>query len=431
MSDTAASPRRLASLDQFRGYTVAGMFVVNYLGHFKNIPNQLQHNQVWFSYADTIMPSFLFISGVSYRLSLKRRLERDPAPKVYAHALARGLALILLSLVMYGAEDLDAFRKWSDFSPGRVRDFFMSTLKANLWEVLAIIGACQILLLPIVNTRPRVRIAALVALPVLHAALSSHFNYNFVYGRANPLDGFFGVANQRAWDGGCFGLLMWSVPMLAGTLVWDLQSSRSPGKAAALLLVGGLVVMLLGYALSAPARLWELTPADDPSLVHSLAQTPVLPPSERAQVRTWEQWLPPAPFTDPGILTLGDVTIPRTDPLEFKSPAKAGILANYWIMDKRVTTASFTFFALGFAITLYALFIVLCDLGPLSVPVFRTFGTNPLTAYVIHYMVAASVHTIAPDDSPSWWCWTTFALFFLITWILVRGLEKQRIYIKL
>jgi peptidoglycan/LPS O-acetylase OafA/YrhL len=100
-------------------------------------------------------------------------------------------------------------------------------------------------------------------------------------------------------------------------------------------------------------------------------------------------------------------------------------------MDKRVTTASFTFFALGFAITLYALFIVLCDLGPLSVPVFRTFGTNPLTAYVIHYMVAASVHTIAPDDSPSWWCWTTFALFFLITWILVRGLEKQRIYIKL
>ena len=34
MATAIAPSKRLASLDQFRGYTVAGMFLVNYLGHY-------------------------------------------------------------------------------------------------------------------------------------------------------------------------------------------------------------------------------------------------------------------------------------------------------------------------------------------------------------------------------------------------------------
>src|SRR5207244_1798369 len=54
---------RINSMDQFRGYTVAGMFVVNFVGDLAAIPAVLKHNDTWFSYADSIMPSFLFAAG--------------------------------------------------------------------------------------------------------------------------------------------------------------------------------------------------------------------------------------------------------------------------------------------------------------------------------------------------------------------------------
>ncbi|MES2793492.1 MAG: hypothetical protein V4719_28020, partial [Planctomycetota bacterium] len=56
-----AVPReRLVSLDQFRGYTVAGMFLVNFFGSFDVCPRVLRHTHDYVSYADTIMPQFLF-----------------------------------------------------------------------------------------------------------------------------------------------------------------------------------------------------------------------------------------------------------------------------------------------------------------------------------------------------------------------------------
>ena len=72
MSDgdaTRTSAGRIVSMDQFRGYTVAGMCVVNFLGGLQAIHPVLKHNNNYFSYADTIMPSFLFACGFSYRLT--------------------------------------------------------------------------------------------------------------------------------------------------------------------------------------------------------------------------------------------------------------------------------------------------------------------------------------------------------------------------
>jgi len=47
---------RIESLDQFRGYTVAGMFLVNYLSGFWACPFVFHHHNTYCSYADTIMP---------------------------------------------------------------------------------------------------------------------------------------------------------------------------------------------------------------------------------------------------------------------------------------------------------------------------------------------------------------------------------------
>src|SRR5262249_50209500 len=113
MSSSSASSR-VASMDQFRGYTVAGMFVVNILSSYAVIHPLVKHNNTWFSYADSIMPSFLFAVGFSFRLTYLRRIQQAGYWSTVWTYVKRSLALVVLSLVMYGfGAD---FHKWSDFS---------------------------------------------------------------------------------------------------------------------------------------------------------------------------------------------------------------------------------------------------------------------------------------------------------------------------
>src|SRR4051795_7652702 len=112
---------RLVSMDQFRGYTVAGMCVVNFLGGYAAIHPVLKHNNNYFSYADSIMPSFLFACGFSYRLSALRRLERDGPAAAYGRFVGRSLGLVLLSLMIFGFGM--QFHSWKEVTPGNVLAF--------------------------------------------------------------------------------------------------------------------------------------------------------------------------------------------------------------------------------------------------------------------------------------------------------------------
>jgi predicted acyltransferase len=64
---------RLASLDQFRRYTVAAMLMVNFLGGYKVVPAILKHHNTYCSYADQVMPQFFFAVGFAYRLTFLKR----------------------------------------------------------------------------------------------------------------------------------------------------------------------------------------------------------------------------------------------------------------------------------------------------------------------------------------------------------------------
>lgn len=72
----SASPTRLASLDAFRGFTIAAMLLVNNPGDWGHLYAQLAHAH-WngWTFTDCIFPFFLFISGVSMALSLGRLSE--------------------------------------------------------------------------------------------------------------------------------------------------------------------------------------------------------------------------------------------------------------------------------------------------------------------------------------------------------------------
>ena len=86
---------------------------------------------------------------------------------------------------------------------------------------------------------------------------------------------------------------------------------------------------------------------------------------------------------------------------------------------------------IGFAIALYAIFILLSDLGSLHVGVFRTFGMNPLAAYVLHGMIGHSMHAFAPNNAPALYCWFITGIFIFITYVFVRHLEKHKIFVRL
>ena len=139
---TLSSGSPIVSMDQFRGYTVAGMFLVNFVGGLKAFPEVLKHHNGWpyFSYADTIMPSFLFAAGFSYRLVALRRLGQQGTAATYFHFAVRSLALILISLVLFAKNDIVKVPSWTDMTAAEVWKRVGGLLKADLWEVLAIIG---------------------------------------------------------------------------------------------------------------------------------------------------------------------------------------------------------------------------------------------------------------------------------------------------
>ena len=91
----------IVSLDQFRGYTVAGMLLVNFVGGYAVVPEIFKHRQTFCSYADTIMPQFFFAVGFAFRLTFLRRLAGGDHWLAIRAVLKRNAGLILLGFVFH------------------------------------------------------------------------------------------------------------------------------------------------------------------------------------------------------------------------------------------------------------------------------------------------------------------------------------------
>jgi predicted acyltransferase len=413
-SNSASKSTRIASLDQFRGYCVAAMFIVNFLGGLTVTHHVLKHNNTHFSYADSIMPSFIFACGFSYRLSFMKRLRDIGAAGTRWTIVWRSFGLMLLSAMLTAFNS--KIENWSSLTSEQASRFVQELIKANLWEVLAIIGAVQILLLPLVAKGVWTRVISFFLMGIVHVAISWAFNYEFVYGRPNWMDDYLGAAGKRAWDGGCFGLISWAQIMLLGTLAYDMVHRQRTHPSARWLVGLGLAMMLLGYGLSCLTRLYDIKLATEsneiaPTAVLDSNQDPVVPPWINAQGRPWLTLLAEPPLVPP--------------------PPPEQRMLNYWMMDKRVVTQSFVIFSGGMAMLVLGLFRSWCDVHHKKLQLFETFGKNPLAAYIIHHFVAVAILAVVPKDSPLLWALIGLIAFFSITWLFVRTLERRELYLRL
>jgi predicted acyltransferase len=347
---------RVSSLDQFRGYTVAGMLLVNFLGGFAAVPAILKHHNTYCSYADTIMPQFFFAVGFAYRLTFLKRLRDSGIASASLAVVRRNLALILLGFVLYHLDG--RARSWAELTALGPVGFLRTAFQRDIFQTLVHIALASVWVLPVIGRGTLARVFYLIFSAVLHLVLSWWFYLDWAW-------------HRPVIDGGPLGFLTWSIPLLVGSLAYDAVATGGSGVPGRL--VGwGVALMALGYVLSC------------------LGGAPAPPP-----------------------------LVPTAGP------------AQLWTMSQRTGSVSYLTFASGLSLAVYAAFVVACDGLGLQLGLFRTFGRNALAAYVLHDLVIHAVKPYAPGDAPGWFVLAAFLLFFGISYVLVRGLEKQGVFIRL
>jgi hypothetical protein len=132
---------------------------------------------------------------------------------------------------------------------------------ADLWEVLAIIGMTQLLLLPVITAGRGGQLLTMLGLVLRNVFLAYLFNWNFVHGLPNAVSDAWGAERTRAWDSRAFGLLGWVVPILAGTLAHHVMATRSPTRSSRAFLGWGVALRVFTYALSCLTTLYNVDPA--------------------------------------------------------------------------------------------------------------------------------------------------------------------------
>jgi predicted acyltransferase len=216
---------RITSLDQFRGFAIFGMILVNYLGHFESVPVTFKHPNYGMTFANTIAPFFLFAVGMGFRMSLINQIRKSGRSKSYLIAAKRYLTLILIGIVLYGPDP-----------------------KLGMWDALVDIGFAGLITLPFILSQRGVRITVAIAFLILYQGIFTFSGY----GEWTMI---------HSIDGGPLGVLSWASILIFGTLLMDDFSNLEHTVFIRRSLVYAIILMAIGYGLTRvePSSLWQFS----------------------------------------------------------------------------------------------------------------------------------------------------------------------------
>lgn len=376
MSTASGPAPRLASLDQFRGYTVAGMFLVNFIGSYTMVHDLLRHHNTYCSYADTIMPQFFFAVGFAFRLTYLRRRERDGVSAALKHAFWRNISLLIIGLILYGITSNSNF-SWDQVAEMGLIGYLKSRFTWTYIQTLVHIAITSFWILPVIGSSTRVQAGFLAASGLAHVLISYFWYYDW-------------IQTARIIDGGPLGFMTWTIPTLTGSIAYDVMTARGPRGSLKPFVLWSIILMSLGYAFAC------LNAVHNRMLGHELA----------TGVRAW---LVNPPFI----------------------PPPQGWQFDIWTMSQRAGSISYLTFSAGFSLAVLVFFIWLSDLKGIEIGMFRTLGQNALAGYILHGMTGEAIKPLVPENAPAILATANFLLFFWLTYIVMRFLEKRKLYLRL
>jgi predicted acyltransferase len=214
-----ASMERDRSLDLFRGFTILGMVIVNYLADVCWVPAILKHApDVGITVADFIAPFFVLSMGLTMGASFRRRIAADGTRKTYAHFIRRSLALIGIGAILSAGEQLT----------GKSSAVFS-------WGVLQALGSASLLTLAVIRLKPFPRILVALAVFALYQTALSLGAKDIVL---------------HSEHGGLIGCVSWAAMLMLSTAIADLAESAGKSSRAAILYPAiGLILVAAGSAL--------------------------------------------------------------------------------------------------------------------------------------------------------------------------------------
>jgi hypothetical protein len=443
LAAAAASGQRIISLDQFRGYTLVGMFIVNFIGGFTVSSSLLKHHNTFCSYADTIMPHFLFAVGFAYRLSFGRRVLRQSATSAYLRVAKRLIGLALFGLFVFQFDGRLLPTYWFDlFSRGAHNEIWRPFDK-DWTQTLFHIALTTLWVTPVIRASARWRVAYLLGSVALHVVLNHAFYFHWIY--APPI---------TAHTGGPLGFLTWCVPTLVGTLACDGIASAVGRPRLGRMFAAAILLMGLGYLISCGTR-WYDTPAAQLAALPPLA-TPGQADPKTGRTPTGEAKVAEHPvIPDSAAVTAWSAKLKRgewsavlAEPPFVMPPEPRFRDLNYWMMSVKTATLSFMTFNAGFSLFVYLLFYVACDLGGFQLGVLRTLGRNAMAGYLIQWPTDEIFTDLVERTSTAWgprlgfpaeaigrsapviFVAVAFVLFFAVNWLVLWIMEKKNIFLK-
>lgn len=395
MSTTAPaidpSAGRIASLDQYRGYAIFGMMLVNFFGHYSTkwiddlgieaikpplnfiFGQQLHHFGEYMTYADTIAPIFMFVVGIGMRLSWLRRVEKVEPGQARKSMAGRYFYLVLIAFAIYTG--------W-------------------LWDALMNIGLAGLVALLIVDKKWTVRIGFALGLVLAYQLLFMYTSYGEwllrmgKYGRELEWPAITILLPLRGElldvqiNGGLLGHWSWAFMLIFGTIAYDIMATRDHAFILKGLIGFGVVLTIAGFGARAigtsayyskaepwAAKAMLMGEFDDVNRI--VSKSPGIFSSVAKGNAEAE-----AALESRNLGTFAQLVRPQLEELAARAPEERPRTANMWVFSKNYQTAPFTFWATALCLFHLLLFYYICDVWALNIPGMAVVGLNPLFIYI-------------------------------------------------
>ncbi len=212
----APMKQRIDAIDQFRGFAIICMVLINFGATVQTFPVWLKHApDVGLTFPDLGPPAFMFAIGLTYGISFRRRVEQDGINSTIGHFVRRYLAILGMGAIVSAGE---------------------TALGVNTsgvdWGVLQAIGGAGLVTLLVISFPARIRFGlGLCLLAVYQIFLNAFWMQTVIH---SP-------------HGGLVGTLSWSVVLILSTVFGDVYHNRDTRRYFPLAV---LLVFLAGTALT-------------------------------------------------------------------------------------------------------------------------------------------------------------------------------------